>query len=268
MRRESDPDPAWVAGLAGCSLAAARSAVAEAAAEDRLFRALAREHAREGRASYIEIDAPLELQAIVRLRAPRHVVEVGVSSGVSSAYLLNGLARNGVGTLHSVDLPSRPRTPHRGSGGPRASWSLPPGRSSGWAVPFELRRRWDLRLGDKSDVLPLLGEELPAIDLLLYDVPHEECDIRDELGRLRARLGPGSVVVVDHGPGGGACAALAGWARSVGTTARGRRGLGLYGARRPGAPRRGPAPDGLPRGAPASVPRGARPFAGSPVAVA
>jgi hypothetical protein len=229
MQVEDDPDPAWVAGLSGRTLPSARRTIDEAADERRLFTHLRREHLSEGRSSYIEIDAPLELYALARLLRPKHVVEVGVSSGVSSAYLLQALAENGRGTLHSVDLPSRPRKP--GNGGATASWSLPPGRSSGWAVPFPLRPRWDLRLGDKAEVVPLLARELRSIELVVYDVPHNEADLTREFSYLDPRMPSGAVAIVDHGPGGGLCAALRGWARRRGTTPLRRNGLGLYGMR-------------------------------------
>ena len=230
MQAEEAPDIGWVARLSGRPVAAATRAVAEAAAAHRLFEHLAREHRAEGRASYIEIDAPLEVYALARLGRPRHVVEVGVSSGVSSAYLLAALERNGLGTLHSVDLPSRPRRAPVRPGG--ASWSLPPGRSSGWAVPLALRRRWDLRLGDKADVLPLLARELPRIDLFVYDVPHNDAATLRELEMVDRRMRAGSVAIVDHGPGGELCSALRRWSRSHGSEPVGRAGLGLYGARR------------------------------------
>lgn len=235
MQPEQDPDPQWVMALSGRSEPAVLRKLDEAGRERQLYAHLSRMHTAEGRESYIEIDAPLELHALVRLLRPRHVVEVGVSSGVSSAYLLYALEQNQRGMLHSIDLPSFPRKGSRGGDRARASWSLPPGRASGWAVPSTLRKRWDLRLGDKSDVLPQLADQLPTIDLLLYDVPHNERDIRAELRVLDPLLGSGAVVIIDHGPGGEACAALRSWARAVGAPVRGRRGLGLYGARRPSA---------------------------------
>lgn len=230
MQPEADPDVGWVSALAGVSPAAAQRAVAEAQAQRPLFEHLARAHAAEGRRSYIEIDAPLELYAIARLRRPTHVVEVGVSSGVSSAYLLAALAKNRRGTLHSVDLPSFPRRPRLGrpSG---SSWTLPPGRSSGWAVPRAVRGRWDLRLGDKRDVLPLLADELPRIDLFVYDVPHEDAGTWREFQRLNSQMPNGAVAIADHGPHGGRCVALARWARRRGAPTVRRTGLGLYGFR-------------------------------------
>jgi hypothetical protein len=245
MRPELDPDPDWVAALSGRSVGAARRALAVAAAERTLFRHLAREHEREGRASYIEIDAPLELHALVRLTRPRHVVEVGVSSGVSSAYLLAALRENRRGTLHSVDLPSRPKPGRTAGRTSTASWSLPEGRTTGWAVPFELRGRWDLRLGNKRDVLPLLTEELARIDMVVYDVPHEDLATLREFLDLDRRLPTDGIAIADHGPGGGLCFALRRWARRRGATPARRSGLGLYGFR--ANPRLRPALDSPPR---------------------
>jgi hypothetical protein len=230
MELESDPDTAWVAELSMSSGEESRTAVDEARNERALSGYLVRQHRAAGRASYIEIDAPLELHALVRLLRPDHVVEIGVSSGVSSAYLLNALAKNGSGRLHSVDLPSFevPRLGRR----TQASWSLPPGKGPGWAVPPRLRTRWDLRLGDKADVLPLLAEQLPGIDLLLYDVPHRDSVVRAELRSLDHLLPANAVVIIDHGPGGELCSALNSWAREHGGRPVGRAGLGLYGARK------------------------------------
>jgi Methyltransferase domain len=232
MQPESDPDTDWVAALAGVDRRAAALALGQAAEESRLFHHIEREHRRAGRPSYIEIDAPLELYALVRLMHPRHVVEVGVSSGVSSAYLLQGLARNGSGTLHSVDRPKRePAGARDGRRALSASWALPPGRSSGWAVPDSLRGRWDLRIGDKKEVLPLLAEELPRIDLFVYDVPHEDQAARREFFGLDSRMPKGGVAIADHGPGGELCSALQAWAAARKGSPRGRSGLGLYGFR-------------------------------------
>jgi len=228
MQPELDPDAVWVSALAGVSETRARGAIEEAARETRLFRHLERMHRLGGRSSYIEIDAPLELHAIARLLRPEHVIEVGVSSGVSSAYLLAALARNGRGTLHSVDLPS---TPSRSAKPGGSSWSIPPGWSSGWAVPPRLRHRWDLRLGDKADVIPRLAGELRRVGLVVYDVPHNESDLAREFAELDRRLPAGAVAIADHGPGGGRCAPLARWARRRSSHAVRRSDLGLYGFR-------------------------------------
>jgi len=244
MQLERDPDLGWVGALSGCTVRAAARAIARAQSERKLFSHLAREHRREGRDAYGEIDAPLELHALVELVRPHHVLEVGVSSGVSSAYLLSALERNGRGTLHSVDLPSKRRPPVGGKP-PRASWSLPDGRQAGWAVPFPLRKRWDLRLGDKAEVLPILAGELPSIEILVYDVPHA-CDRSwKEFQVLNPLLPPGGIAIVDHGPGGGLCPSLRRWAQKRGGQTRGREGTGLFGMRVRNQPLRGTDP-GMP----------------------
>ena len=231
MQLESDPDAAWVANLAEVSLGRARRAIEAAQGERALFRHLERMHREGGRSSYIEIDAPLELYALVQLLRPTHVVEVGVSSGVSSAYLLQAMARLEKGILHSVDRPkTEPRRPNS-ERSRNPSWALPPGRSSGWAVPFPLRKRWDLRLGDKRDVVPLLSAELERVDLFVYDVPHDEAQAGREFATLNRRMRAGAVAIADHGPGGGMCTPLRRWAAARGATPIGRTGLGLYGFR-------------------------------------
>ena len=50
---------------------------------------------RTGRTYYAQFPAPLELCVTARILRPRHVVESGVSSGISTAHLLLALERNG-----------------------------------------------------------------------------------------------------------------------------------------------------------------------------
>jgi hypothetical protein len=231
MQPEIDPDVEWVSALSGTNRPASERALREALEERPLFRHLAREHRKGGRPGYVEIDAPLELYALTRLLRPQHIVEVGVSSGVSSAYLLGALERNGRGTLHSVDLPKIDRRPLSGSTPRYPSWALPFGRGPGWAVPVALRKRWDLRWGDKAGVLPILSEELPDVGLFVYDVPHRDRTSVREFQELDPRLPVGAVAIADHGPSGELCAALSKWARLRHATPVRRAGLGLYGFR-------------------------------------
>lgn len=231
MQQEEHPDVGWVATLAGVSERRARNALDEAQAERRLFGQIQRAHRAGGRPSYIEIDAPLELYAIARLRRPRHLIEVGVSSGVSSAYLLQALARNAHGTLHSVDLPQFAGRGGRSRRPDTASWAIPEGQSSGWAVPMSLRGRWDLRLGDKRAVIPILADDVPRVDLVVYDVPHSDRDAAQEFRALDRRFSPKGVAIADHGPGGGRCTALQGWAIRRSSSAIRCGELGLFGFR-------------------------------------
>lgn len=233
MLPEKEPDVAWVSSLAEAPVARAQRFVSEAQHDETLFRHIAREHRKGGRSFYVEIEAPLELYALARLLRPNHIVEVGVSSGVSSAYFLKALDRNGKGTLHSVDLPRAEKKTGPKRKSDHGSWAIPAGRSSGWAVPFALRKRWDLRIGDKSEVLPLLSQELDQIDLFLYDVPHSDPGAFDDFSSINRRVKAGAVALADHGGTENLCPSLGTWADRRGANASGRKGLGLYGFRFP-----------------------------------
>lgn len=154
------------------------------------------EHVAAGRSYYAQFRAPLELYALVRLVRPDHVVEAGVSSGVSSAHLLLGVRKNRHGTVHSIDLPLPQRGPKFTSRD--SPVALPPGRSSGWAVPAELRDGWDLRIGRTESLLPRLLEELPSVGLFLHDDLHTPTHLTFELRAVRPKLVSGAVVLADN----------------------------------------------------------------------
>lgn len=164
----------------------------------------------------------LLLYTLVRLSRPAHVVETGVASGTSSAFLLRGLDRNASGTLHSIDLPNYDdgwvvRMSGRPGGVPGRSIvdnRVPEGQRSGWAVPDGLRSRWELMLSDTRVGLPTLLERVGPIDLAVHDSDHspeailregtllwsnlrrggfllvDDIDISDAFGQLTARLAP------------------------------------------------------------------------------
>jgi len=97
------------------------------------------------------------LYIIARILKPEIVIETGVFEGHSSLALLLALKENNKGHLHSIDLPSP---------------KLPPGKESGWIVPEHQRKRWDLRLGKSSDLLPDLLKEVREVDIFLHDSEH------------------------------------------------------------------------------------------------
>lgn len=97
------------------------------------------------------------LYLLVRLAQPQHIVETGVSAGVSSTYLLAALEDNNKGKLHSIDLPPE---------------NLPEGRTVGWTVPDHLRNRWELYVGDSKDLLGSVLEKIGGIDCFIHDSLH------------------------------------------------------------------------------------------------
>jgi hypothetical protein len=191
------PDATFVSKLARVSLEMAKTHN-ELIKQDIVFRHLMESNLAEGgRSSYIQICAPFELHALVTLTRPKHIVEVGVSAGLSSTYFLHALELNGKGMLHSIDLPEREieSTPPR-----KISWALPPGKNSGWAVPQSLKKNWDLRLGKCNEILPDLIKEVESVDLFLYDVPYEIEVAESDFAVADQKLREGSIVLADNCP--------------------------------------------------------------------
>ena len=97
------------------------------------------------------------LYTMTRILKPEIVIETGVFEGHSSLSILLALEGNSKGHLYSIDLPSP---------------KLPPGKEPGWIVPEHLRKRWDLRLGKSSELLPGLLEEVKEAEIFLHDSEH------------------------------------------------------------------------------------------------
>lgn len=97
------------------------------------------------------------LYTMIRILKPEIVIETGVFEGHSSLSILSALKENTKGFLYSIDLPSP---------------DLPSGKVPGWIVPEHLRKRWDLRAGNSSDLLPTLLEEVKDVDIFLHDSEH------------------------------------------------------------------------------------------------
>jgi hypothetical protein len=97
------------------------------------------------------------LYLLIRLMKPDTVLETGVSSGASSAYILSALHDNDRGRLISIDLPPD---------------NLPQGKASGWVVPPFLKERWSLHIGDSKNLLGPLLHEASQIDCFIHDSLH------------------------------------------------------------------------------------------------
>lgn len=98
----------------------------------------------------------------VRALKPTIMVETGVASGSSTAYILHAMELNRKGSLYSIELPNSD---------PGAK--LPENKQTGWLVPSELRHRWKLVLGRSQEKLPLLLNDLSDIDIFLHDSEHK-----------------------------------------------------------------------------------------------
>lgn len=226
------PDVAWLEKLLEVDAQTVEGILREVGEFEGIERAIRAAHENGGRSFYAQFRAPLELYALVRLLRPAHVVETGVSSGVSSAHLLLGLRRNGSGVLHSIDLPLRQRGEELGDG--ESPVSLPPGRETGWAIPPELKAGWDLRTGPSQALLPALINELDSVELFLHDSMHTPRHLTFELATVRPKLQGGSVVLADNTNWTGR--AFDRFAASLGAPVIRRAGSDLVGLRIPAVP--------------------------------
>lgn len=111
-----------------------------------------------------------KLYDLVREVRPGLVVETGVANGLSTSSLLKALDDNDRGDLFSIDLPVTAEREESSEG--RKGAVIPPGRTSGWAIPTYLRDRWTLRQGNTYYELPKLLEELSEIEIFLHDSGH------------------------------------------------------------------------------------------------
>lgn len=137
------------------------------------------------------------LWVIVRSQKPKTIVETGVCNGLSSAVLLEAIAKNGSGLLVSVDLPEFTDAQLNkfavwdGKGGA----AIPAGKDVGWLVSPEHLPSWRLELGPCQELLRPLLEELTPIDLFIHDSEHS---YENQLFEFRAgfeALRPGGVLV-------------------------------------------------------------------------
>jgi len=151
------------------------------------------EEMHEGRAR-IPLDAPFRTThngdpllgrvcyALARALRPAVVIETGVCYGVTSSYLLQALRVNGMGRLHSIDLP-------------------PLGKQGdefvGFLVPPDLRAAWSLYRGTSRRLLPEILAKVENPDLFIHDSLHTAPNMRREFETVWPALRPGGVLVAD-----------------------------------------------------------------------
>jgi hypothetical protein len=117
------------------------------------------------------------LYLLVRAARPRVIVETGVLYGASSAHILGALAANREGELYSIDLRHDANEPE-----------------SGFLVPDGFQDRWHLIIGDARRELPILLEQVPAIDCFHHDSLHTFQHMTFEYRTALPHLRPGGVL--------------------------------------------------------------------------
>ena len=137
------------------------------------------------------------LYVVLRATKPKVAIETGVLHGLTTAFLLRALERNGHGRLISVDLPSYPLEGPSNHDGYNAV--LPPGKQPGWVVSKQQHAgRWDLKLDASTVILPKLGKEADGLGFFLHDSEHTFQTMWFEMDWAWERLEVGGVLVCDN----------------------------------------------------------------------
>jgi predicted O-methyltransferase YrrM len=135
----------------------------------------------------------IPLYCLVREFKPEIIIETGVHRGVSSLFILQALEDNGKGELYSIDLPlAEYDTDSRG-----ATKSLLPPEKVGVCVSKNLKKRWNLILGDSKIELPKLLSSLKTIDMFLHDSKHTYEHMMWEFDTIWPSLSDDGVLVSD-----------------------------------------------------------------------
>jgi len=151
-------------------------------------------------AGWVNLDDALFLYWLVRKLNPKTIVQTGVCNGLSSAFMMLGLVKNGPqGSLHVIDLPPV-------FSAKDAAWTIkdkvygvviPEGKSSGWIVPDQYRDRFEVWNGDAKILLPKMIDHVDAVDLFYHDSDHTYDHMMFEFREAKRKLNPGGLIVGD-----------------------------------------------------------------------
>ena len=199
------PDRLWRKVLAD-ALAEAR-AVPEAAqlferrrcVEDYLS-GLRRTYGADYQPGWVNLDDALFLYWLVRTAKPKTIVQTGVCNGLSAAFMMLALARNGSeGRLHVIDLAPvfDPNDPGWTIAGEMYGVVIPEGKTTGWLVPDTYRDRLEVWNGDAKDLLPKMIDKVGAVDFFYHDSDHTYDHMMFEFREAKRKLTKGGLIVGD-----------------------------------------------------------------------
>ena len=129
------------------------------------------------------------MYCVVRYLKPEVMIETGVAHGNSSWITLNAIHKNGKGQLISLDLPNNDTNPGYNLGINEGD--------TGWLVPDELRKNWELILGDTKESLPRVFGHHPQIDIFFHDSAHTYEHMAFEFKEAWPRIRLGGVLISD-----------------------------------------------------------------------
>jgi predicted O-methyltransferase YrrM len=149
---------------------------------------------------WVNFDDALFLYWLVRQVKPRTIVQTGVCNGLSAAFMMLGLVKNGPeGRLHVIDLPPvfDPRDAAWTVEGKVYGVVIPEGKTSGWLVPDAYRDRFEVWDGDAKELLPKMVDKVDSIDFFYHDSDHTYNHMMFEFQQVKRKLNKGGLVVGD-----------------------------------------------------------------------
>jgi predicted O-methyltransferase YrrM len=202
---EEVPDHAWPAVLGETLVEAASVPCAAQVFERRSYveqylNELDRKYHAHYVPGWVNLDDALFLYWLVRQVKPRTIIQTGVCNGLSAAFMMLGLVKNGPeGTLHVIDLPPvfDPNDPAWTVEGNVYGVVIPEGKTSGWLVPDAYRDRFEVWNGDAKDLLPKMVDKVDSIDFFYHDSDHTYNHMMFEFHEAKRKLNKGGVVVGD-----------------------------------------------------------------------
>ncbi|MEM0155141.1 MAG: class I SAM-dependent methyltransferase [Thermoplasmataceae archaeon] len=143
-------------------------------------------HAKLGGKDYWQVsyDELQVLYACVRLKKPRLVVETGVGPGTTTTAILSAL-RGTNGKLISLDLGVK-------------YGSEEETKPVGWVIPENLRKDWNLVLGDSKKNLENTLSSKGSLDIFFHDSEHEYNHVTFELNTALKHAGANPLFIVDN----------------------------------------------------------------------
>ena len=199
--REEKKDEFCLKGISGASLKKVKGYISEIRSNDAFNKHIKNCLEYLGKSAVSAIEKPEYIYVLCRLMKPEVIVETGVASGISSAYILCALNNNARGTLHSVDKPNyEDELIVKCQDYKKQNLSVPPahlpeGKSCGWVVSEDLRKRWVLKIGLTREVLKPLLERLGSIDIFLHDSEHSYENMLNEFKTAWPFLKKGGLLV-------------------------------------------------------------------------
>lgn len=152
------------------------------------------------RPGWVNLNDAIFLYWTVRLLKPKVIVQTGVCNGLSAAFMMLALAKNGPeGTLHAIDIPPVFNSNDEAwkVKGKVYGVTIPEGKTSGWLVPDAYQDRFELLQGDAKLLLPDLLKKLGKIDLFYHDSDHTYDHMIFEFSEAKKYLTEHGAIVSD-----------------------------------------------------------------------